>query len=61
MLRRKFGQQWPLAEAPAEVAREAVELGKGGDFKGLKLRLGCQRVADDLATIAAVREAAKGL
>jgi len=42
---------------PAEVAREAVELRDEGGFKGLKLRLGRERVADDLATIAAVREA----
>jgi mandelate racemase len=42
---------------PAEVAREAIELRDEGGFKGLKLRLGRERVADDLATIEAVREA----
>jgi mandelate racemase len=42
---------------PAEVAREAVELREEGGFKGLKLRLGRERVADDLATIEAVRDA----
>ncbi len=42
---------------PAEVAREAIELRDGGGFKGLKLRLGRERLADDFATIAAVREA----
>src|SRR5260221_11996015 len=42
---------------PAEVAREAVELREEGGFKGLKLRLGRERVADDLATIEAAREA----
>jgi mandelate racemase len=42
---------------PAEVAREAVELRDQGGFKGLKLRLGRERAADDLATIEAVREA----
>jgi mandelate racemase len=44
----------------AEVAREAVELRDEGGFKGLKLRLGRARVADDLATIAAVRDAVGG-
>ena len=42
---------------PAEVAREATELQDEGGFKGLKLRLGRECVADDLATIEAVREA----
>jgi mandelate racemase len=42
---------------PTEVAREAIELRDEGGFKGLKLRLGRERVADDLATIEAVREA----
>jgi mandelate racemase len=41
----------------AEVGSEAVELREEGGFKGLKLRLGRERVADDLATIVAVREA----
>jgi mandelate racemase len=41
----------------AEVAREAVELRDERGFKGLKLRLGRERVAEDLATIEAVREA----
>src|SRR6202022_1966192 len=43
--------------SPAEVAKEAVELRDGGGSRGLKLRLGRERVADDLATIEAVREA----
>src|SRR5205823_7889926 len=43
--------------APAEVAREAVELREEGGFEGLKLRLGREPLADDLATIEAVREA----
>ena len=42
---------------PEEVASEAVELREEGGFKGLKLRLGRERVADDLTTIEAVREA----
>jgi mandelate racemase len=40
-----------------EVANEAVELREEGGFKGLKLRLGRERLADDLATVEAVREA----
>jgi mandelate racemase len=45
---------------PAEVAREAVALRDEGGFKGLKLRLGRERIADDLATIDAVRAAVGG-
>src|SRR3984893_8559552 len=40
-----------------QVAREAVELRGEGGFPGLKLRLGRDRVADDLAAIEAVRDA----
>jgi mandelate racemase len=43
--------------APAAVAEEAVLLRDQGGFKALKLRLGRERLADDLATVAAVREA----
>jgi mandelate racemase len=43
--------------SPTEVASEAVELREEGGFEGLKLRLGPERLADDLATIEAVREA----
>ena len=43
-------------KSPAEVASEAVECEEGG-FEGLKLRLGRERLADDLATIEGVREA----
>jgi mandelate racemase len=42
---------------PKATAAEAVELRDEGGFAGLKLRLGRERVADDLATIAAVRHA----
>ncbi len=42
---------------PAATAAEAAELRDEGGFTGLKLRLGRERVADDLATIAAVRHA----
>ncbi len=43
-------------KAPDEVAGEAVVLRDEGGFKGLKVRLGRDRVADDLATIEAVRD-----
>src|SRR5258708_28294338 len=43
--------------SPAEVASEAMELREEGGFQGLKLRLGRERLADDLATIEAVRDA----
>src|SRR3984957_14381437 len=43
--------------SPTEVANEAVELREEGSFQGLKLRLGRDRLADDLATIEAVRKA----
>jgi mandelate racemase len=43
--------------SPVEVARDAVELREEGGFEGLKLRLGRERLSDDLATIEAVREA----
>ena len=42
---------------PDEVAREAIALREEGGFRGLKLRLGRERVDDDLVTIEAVREA----
>ncbi len=42
---------------PAEVAEESLVLRDEGGFRGLKLRLGRERLADDLATLAAVREA----
>jgi mandelate racemase len=45
---------------PAAMAAEAIELRDEGGFAGLKLRLGRERVADDLATIAAVRHAVGG-
>jgi mandelate racemase len=42
---------------PDAVAAEAIELRDEGGFTGLKLRLGRDRVRDDLATIEAVRNA----
>lgn len=44
-------------QEPEVVAEQAVELRDEGGFQGLKLRLGRDRIADDLATIAAVRRA----
>lgn len=40
---------------PDAVAAEAIELREEGGFTGLKLRLGRDRMRDDLATIEAVR------
>ncbi len=42
---------------PEAVAAEALELRDEGGFTGLKLRLGRERVSDDLATVDAVRKA----
>jgi mandelate racemase len=42
---------------PAALAEEAIELRDEGGFEGLKLRLGRERPADDLATIEALRKA----
>jgi mandelate racemase len=42
---------------PGAVAEEAIELREEGGFTGLKLRLGRDRVSDDLATLGAVRKA----
>ena len=44
-------------QEPAAVAQEAVELRDEGGFAGLKLRLGRDRLADDLATLDVVRAA----
>jgi len=41
---------------PAVVAEEAVELCEEGGFTGLKLRLGRERIDDDIATIKSVRD-----
>jgi mandelate racemase len=42
-------------KSPGEVASEAVELREEGGFEGVKLRLGRERLGDNLATIEAVR------
>ena len=41
---------------PEAVAEEALELRDEGGFRGLKLRLGRERLRDDVATIEAVRK-----
>jgi len=41
---------------PSAIAEEAIELRDEGGFTGLKLRLGRDRIEDDLATIQAVRK-----
>ena len=43
---------------PATLAQEAAELAAEGGFTGLKLRLGRDKLADDLDAIRAVREGA---
>ncbi len=43
---------------PAALADEAAALVAEGGFRGLKLRLGRERLADDLAAIAAIRRGA---
>ena len=45
------------SRTPQAVAAEAIELRAEGGFDGLKLRLGRERLADDLATVKAVRRA----
>jgi mandelate racemase len=44
-------------KAPQAVADEAIELRDQGGFAGLKLRLGRERIDDDLAALTAVRNA----
>ena len=46
--------------APEMVGAEGVVLRDQGGFAGLKLRLGRERIEDDLATIAAVRKSVGG-
>jgi mandelate racemase len=47
---------WPTA--PDGLAREAAALMAEGGFTALKLRLGREKLSEDLAAIAAIREAA---
>lgn len=44
-------------KSPDAVAAEAIELRDEGGFTGLKLRLGRERITDDLTTLDAVRKA----
>lgn len=44
-------------KSPEAVAAEAMELRDEGGFMGLKLRLGRERIVDDMAALDAVREA----
>ena len=44
-------------KSPEAVAAEAIELRDEGGFTGLKLRLGRERITDDLTTLDAVRKA----
>ena len=41
---------------PAQVAAEAIELREEGGFTGLKLRMGRDKLRDDIATVEAVRK-----
>ncbi len=54
---RAYNSNGLWLKEPKAVAEEAIELRDEGGFAGLKLRLGRTRIADDLATIAAVRNA----
>ena len=57
---RAYNSNGLWLKEPAAVAGEALELRDEGGFTGLKLRLGRERPADDLATILAVRKAVGG-
>ncbi len=52
---RAYNSNGLWLHAPSVVAEEAVRLRGEGGFTGLKLRLGRERITDDLATIDAVR------
>ena len=54
---RSYNSNGLWLKQPEAVAEEAIELRDEGGFTGLKLRLGRERVADDLATLEAVRRA----
>jgi mandelate racemase len=54
---RSYNSNGLWLKEPRAVAEEALELRDEGGFSGLKLRLGRERASDDLATLAAVREA----
>jgi mandelate racemase len=54
---RSYNSNGLWLREPEAVAAEALELRDEGGFTGLKLRLGRDRPADDLATLDAVRKA----
>lgn len=54
---RAYNSNGLWLKEPSAVAAEAVELRDEGGFTGLKLRLGRERMSDDLAAIAAIRSA----
>jgi mandelate racemase len=54
---RAYNSNGLWLQQPKAVAEEALALRDEGGFTGLKLRLGRARMADDLATLAAVRKA----
>ena len=54
---RAYNSNGLWLKAPEAVAAEALKLRDEGGFAGLKLRLGRERIADDDATLAAVRNA----
>jgi mandelate racemase len=54
---RSYNSNGLWLRQPESVADEALELRDEGGFTGLKLRLGRERVSDDLATLNAVRRA----
>ena len=53
---RAYNSNGLWLKAPAAVAEEAIALRDEGGFNALKLRLGRERLDDDLATINAVRD-----
>ena len=57
---RAYNSNGLWLKEPEAVAAEAIELRDEGGFTGLKLRLGRERMRDDLAAIEAVRSAVGG-
>jgi len=53
---RAYNSNGLWLKEPEAVAEEALELRDEGNFTALKLRLGREKLADDLATIGAVRK-----
>ena len=55
--RQRVQQQWLVASAAGVAGDEALALRDEGAFTGLKLRLGRDRPADDIAALEAIRRA----